>query len=921
MAKAIICEKCGSSVESASSPDLGCMVCMLHLASGNLPAPSDRDSPLQQFAQYVIEKREDGRAWELGRGAMGVTYRATDSTLQRSIALKITNIDHAPNATTARERFLREARAAAALRHPNIATVHQFGIDEESGQCFYAMELIEGETLEERVRRKGPCDVPTVIAIAQQVAGALLAAETRGLVHRDIKPGNLMIIDDINSNPIVKIIDFGLAKALTAPIDPASATSMGFVGTPAFASPEQLGQKHLDIRSDVYSLGLTLWFALTGRTPFAGHTTDELRRARAEPLPLDQIKSIGIPKCLRVLLGSMLSLEPAARPGTASLSFRIARCRTHARRKLTAAAIAGILGIGSFLTFWIHSHPAATVAVEPSSIAVLPFEDFSADNSKSFFTDGLQEDVLVSLSKIAELRVISRNSIMSYRGTARDLREIGRALGVNAILEGTVRRDGMRAHINTQLIRAGDGSQIWAENYDDDISNAFALQRTIATQIASALRVKLSKLESNRLEQPPTSNREAYLRFVEAKNYYEDYRRLRPDLEKAEQLYQEAINLDPNFALAYARLAQVESMYHEMYDPTPERREKARAAAREALRLQPDLPEAHMAVGLDYWRANIATGTIDYQKALDEFAIAQLGLPNDAEICGLIGQLKRHQGQWGDSTAQFYRATVLDPNSIERWHRLFYNYELTHNYGAADHALDRVIALAPPLSKWRYNLQRADLYYWWKGDLDRFAHLASPPEPDPAGPHTEELFSVAVILRHFDEAEQLLLRDSREVFSYGFLYGAPKALLLAQVYSYKGEVTRAGTALNEASALLEGTLKSKPQDADVRMFLAETYARLGRKDDALREAQRAVGTIPTDRDAYLGARLEARLSEIYVLLGEIEKAIPLVQRSLTTPNGLFLNEVRLHPFWDAARQNRRFAELLTSPDTVIPVKQ
>jgi hypothetical protein len=268
-AKTTTCAKCGAALESASSPDLGCMVCMLQLASAKSPAAFDRDSPLEQFGQYVIEIREDGRAWELGRGAMGVTYRATDSILQRSVALKIIGIDRAPNAAAARERFLREARAAAALRHPNIATVHQFGIHEESGQCFYAMELIEGETLEERVRRKGPCDVPMTIAIARQVANALLAAETRGLVHRDIKPGNLMMIDGGDETHFtIKVIDFGVAKALAVTPNTRELTHGGFVGTPAFASPEQFTDAPVDVRSDIYSLGATLWYLLTGHMPF-----------------------------------------------------------------------------------------------------------------------------------------------------------------------------------------------------------------------------------------------------------------------------------------------------------------------------------------------------------------------------------------------------------------------------------------------------------------------------------------------------------------------------------------------------------------------------------------------------------------------------------------------------------------------------
>ena len=343
--------------------------------------PSNAFGDGGRFGVYEIDCHADGSLYELGRGAMGVTFRATDTSLQRKVALKIIKIDIAERSADARERFMREARAAAALRHENIATIHQFGMRLETGQYFYAMELIEGETLEERVRRAGPLDARTTIEIAQQVTSALAAAEKHGLVHRDLKPANLMLVSsdgetaeadrvapgtatqrrDYNvahapvaaslrrgahqkhEKLLVKIIDFGLAKAIHTQTDPKSLTHDRFVGTPAFASPEQFARNiraALDVRSDIYSLGETLWFALTGKTPFAGRSVEEIHRAQqSNVLPIEQLKAAHVPSRLRSLLESMLAFEPASRPGTHELAARLQRCfpggtqrSTHARR-------------------------------------------------------------------------------------------------------------------------------------------------------------------------------------------------------------------------------------------------------------------------------------------------------------------------------------------------------------------------------------------------------------------------------------------------------------------------------------------------------------------------------------------------------------------------------------------------------------
>src|SRR6266478_1041210 len=355
------CPNCGSALEETSGGGGGCKFCLLQAGIGSQEETvhDSTPAPLEggvRYGAYEIDCHADGNLCELGRGAMGVTYRATDTSLQRKVALKIIKTDIAERSGDARERFVREARAAAALRHEHIATVYQFGVRLETGQYFYAMELIEGETLDERVRRAGPLDVRTTIAIAEQVTSALAAAEKQGLVHRDLKPANLMLVSsDVetsnNKKLLVKIIDFGLAKAIYTATDPKSLTHERFVGTPAFASPEQFEHSALDVRSDIYSLALTLWFALTGKTPFAGHSVEEIHRAQqSNALPIEELKAAHVPHRLRSLLESMLALEPAARPGTHELAARLQRCSPEARstRRTRVALVAAsllILGV------------------------------------------------------------------------------------------------------------------------------------------------------------------------------------------------------------------------------------------------------------------------------------------------------------------------------------------------------------------------------------------------------------------------------------------------------------------------------------------------------------------------------------------------------------------------------------------------
>jgi serine/threonine protein kinase/Tfp pilus assembly protein PilF len=695
----LTCPTCGAALEETFGG--GCMFCLLQAGIGSEQETVHDSTPdaLEgglRFGIYEIDCHADGSLCELGRGAMGVTYRATDTSLQRKVALKIIKSDIAERSTDARERFVREARATAALRHKNIATVYQFGMRLETGQYFYAMELIEGETLDERVRRAGPLDAGTTIEIAQQVTSALAAAEKHGLVHRDLKPANLMLVSPDSETSkykkvLVKIIDFGLAKAFHTASDPKSLTHDRFVGTPAFASPEQIGHSAIDVRSDIYSLGETLWFALTGKTPFSRHSVEEIRRAQqSNVLPTEQLKAAHVPSRLRSLIESMLALEPASRPGTRELAARLQGCSPEARsarrmRATLAAAASALLvavALATALLPFLRKAPARplTTAVE-KSIAVLPFENLSEEKANAFFTDGVQDEILTALSRIADLKVISRRSVMQYKsGAPRNLREIGQQLGVAHVVEGSVQRAANKVRVNAQLIDARTDAHLWAQTYDRDLADVFAIQSEIAKAIADQLQAKLSPNEKKAIEQPPTTDLAAFDLYSRAKSLLltagfsaaQD-----PDRRKAIELLDEAVKRDPSFFDAYCRLA---GAHEDLYavsgsDHTPTRLALAEAALQAAIRLRPDAAETHLA------RAQyLYYGLRDYAGALAELEIARRALPNDPRLLELTGYILRRRGQQEEGLRNLERAVELDPRNFITLQQIALSYQNLGRY-------------------------------------------------------------------------------------------------------------------------------------------------------------------------------------------------------------------------------------------------
>src|SRR5437867_754326 len=421
---------------------------------------------------------------------------------------------------------------------------------------------------------------------------------------------------------------------------------------------------------------------------------------------------------------------------------------THRRRNVIALTAIG-LAISAVAGFFLY--PRASRRGIEKSIAVLPFQSLSDEKENAYFADGIQDDILTNLSKIGDLKVISRMSVMSYRGDAlRKAREIGKALGVGALLEGSVRRAGNRVRVNVQLINANNDEHIWAEDYDRDLTDVFAIQTDLAQKIASALQAKLSPNEKARLDQRPTQNSDAYLLFLQAHDYATRMDLFHATTAKAVPLLEQAIKLDPNFALAFAGLSIAQSWLYHSSDPLPAWREKARLNADEALRLHPDLPEGRLALGFSYYY-----GDRDYERALAEFETARRGLPNDAQAYLAIGSIQRRQGKWTESTANLEKAATLDPKNANILTNLASNYMATRNFEAADKIFDRGIEAAP--ESFGSAALKSELAIRWKGDVSvAEKELASmPPGVDPQGLVTLGRAGVLTLQRKFKEALQV----------------------------------------------------------------------------------------------------------------------------------------------------------------------
>jgi TolB-like protein/Flp pilus assembly protein TadD len=582
--------------------------------------------------------------------------------------------------------------------------------------------------------------------------------------------------------------------------------------------------------------------------------------------------------------------------------------KTYRRRNVVMLVVTGVIisaAAGFFLLPRVAAHKV------DKSIAVLPFQNLSDENENAYFADGIQDDVLTNLSKIGDLKVISRTSVMQYRGKATNLREIGKALGVSTILEGSVRRSGNKVRVNVQLIDANTDEHVWANDYDRDVTDVFAIQSDLAQKITEALQAKLSPAERSQVTRKPTENGEAYLAFVQANNLassFQDFERLK----QSEQLYGRAVELDPNFALAMARYSQLESWIVHDRENTPARREQARSLAERALQLQPDLPEAHLALGFCYY-----WGDQNYDAALREIEIARRGLPNDSGVYLAIGAIQRRQGKWAESTANLKKAVSLNPKDAWPLQNLTYNYGVARNYDAANKTIDRALALDPtamePLGV------KSQLAIAEKGDFSvaerAFETLKSVQLTNEQKLKTAEARTDLFLLeRRYSEG----LREA-ESLPDDQLAGYPTGLW--SKYYNIGFARRAlqdepgaRAAFLRAKSAAEEQLKNSPDDAKLRIRLAKVLAFLGEKDPALAEAQRASELQPESKDALDGPEITEGVAQVYAILGDNNRAIEILDGLLNRPSYVTVQGLRVNPIWDPLRNDPRFLALTDRHD-------
>ena len=577
--------------------------------------------------------------------------------------------------------------------------------------------------------------------------------------------------------------------------------------------------------------------------------------------------------------------------------------RTRRRRNIIMLIATGVVisaATGFFLLPRVAAHKV------DKSIAVLPFENLSDEKENAYFADGIQDDVLTNLSKISDLRVISRTSVMQYRGRPTNLREIGKALGVSNILEGSVRRSGNKVRVNVQLIDANTDEHVWANDYDGDVTDVFAIQTDLAQKIANELRAKLSPSEKERMERKPTENGEAYLAFVQAHDLscaMEDLTKLK----QSEQLYQRATDLDPKFALALARYSQLESWMLRTHEGTSEHRDKARSLAERALQLQPDLPEAHLALGFSYYY-----GDNNYEAALKEFEIAQRGLPNESEVYLAIGAIQRRQGKWAESTANLEKAASLNPKDTWPLHNLALNYQRQRNFDAANKTVDRALQINPQgIGLWEIKVKLAIAE---KGDFSVYEQAVEKGKSFPISDE-ERLKMVG------DEANLLLLqRKYQQILQLGQRFPddsfatvpsslAMKYFAIGIAQKGLGDDAAAHSAFVKAKNIFEEQLKQKSEDLGLHIQLAKVLAWLGDKDAAIAEAQRAMDLRPESKDAFEGPEITEQVAQVYTILGDNARAIELLDGLLSRPSEMTLQTLKVNPAWDPLRNDPGFQAL------------
>jgi serine/threonine protein kinase/Tfp pilus assembly protein PilF len=932
------CAICGRPLTQVG-PKGECLRCLADL--GFLSSSQEPESetsrrltpgPLK-YDHFEVEVGVDGFPIELGSGAMAITYRARDTVLNSVVALKVIDRKVA-KIPGVRSRFLREARAAAQIRHPNVARVSHYG--EQDGECFYVMELVEGETLEARVRRDGPMPLTLALEVIEQTARALAAAEACGVVHRDIKPSNIMLESDPGGcAPIVKVIDYGIAKILNPEAERgAEKTQPGFIGTPAFASPEQFAlseQTRIDTRSDVYSLGVTFWYLLSGRVPFVGRTLREVAAKQAEELPLEQLKNTHVPARVIALLQSMLAVDPAKRPQTArELLSAIHRCYrkfsadARSRQKRLIIVVAGTILVLGAVAFgsWLYQRVQSSAQAE-RSIAVLPFENLSPDSEDTYFTVGMQDEITGDLAKLAGMKVIGSQSTRSYLpGKERNLHAIGRDLGVRHLLEGTVSRDNNQMRVALHLVDLRDGSIQWAATYQRPLKEVFALQSEITQAVAARLKAGLSPNETVALNEPPTADLRAYdlyLRAQAIERLVKDTAEEASVMEQKISLLNDAVGRDPKFVLAYCALATAYDKLYQTKDITPvekrnvDYRALAEAALEKARRVAPDFGPVHLALA-----DHFVLALNDLEQGRLEIDLARQTMPNSAALETTAGSIARRQNRWDDAVRAIERAVALEPRAAESLFDLANMYRLTRRYDRFDGMMARLLGVLPPDRSATYRVFRTFGPLENEGDLGplRAAIATITPEDDPNGAIKDLHNLILALWSHDpDSVSRISARAAETTFAFnGVKY--PKSWYEGLAARMRGDKKGAQAAFAAARLEVEKAVLADASDGRALSLLAMIDAGLGRQEQAVQEAEHACDLVPFESSAVSAPIVRCNLAVVYAWNGQLDFAISELDQLVNRPAGSNLpaqptyGDFKLNPVWEPIRGDPRFQALV-----------
>jgi serine/threonine protein kinase/Tfp pilus assembly protein PilF len=913
-----VCGKCGSKV-FADAPQGFCSLCLFETGLGPL-LNEDDETVGSSAARMPMEFDDYELLKEIGRGGQGVVYRARQKSLNRTVALKVIGVGRWATEAHLR-RFRLEAEAAASLNHPSIVPIHEIG--ERDGYCYFSMNLVEGGQLDEVVRREA-ISVRRAAELIAKLARTVHYAHEHGILHRDIKPGNVLL--DAAGEP--HLTDFGLARLVETESTVTRTTDV--LGTPSYMAPEQATGNNaaLTRATDVYGLGAVLYQLLTGRPPFAGGTTYETVRLVLENDPrqprllnpkVDRDLSTICLKCLEKnlqrryasALGLAEDLERWLRrePIQARRTNLFIRGKKWLQRNPTTATVVALsLSLAAALGV-IVSKTELLRRPATAGIAVLPFENLNSDPDSAYFAEGIHEEILTRLASIADLKVISRASTQHYQSKPANLSEVGKQLGVANILEGSVQKAGDKVRVNVQLINARNDSPLWAQTYDRTLTDILGVESEIAKGIAESLQAKISGREEQALAVKPTNNPEAYDAYLRGLAFRTRFFYSADSLWKAIRFFERAVQLDPNFALAWGALSRVHALLSFNLGRTTDR-EAARKALEHAQELQPNLPETQLALGYyQYWVLR------DYRLGEITFRRLRKILPGSSEVAFALGLVTRRQGNWDDSTAYTEQALALDPRNLELLTDAAWGYAMLRQFTSALKLYDRALDLMPDDS----DLMTAKAAtYQAQGNLKEAANFLSQIN---AQTLSENAFVIKVtqlrLERNYDEAIRLLQTRLAQFRFRSELLKYSDQVRLALVQRVASDSAGAKATAEEARNVLEQLCKTQPDNEDAWALLALANAVIGDKDSSEQEIARAMMLVPSSKDRVGGPTYEEYLALIQMMLGENSDPISTLAGLLKTPYNGWLYDpmpvtptlLRLDPIWDPLRADHTFQKL------------